>query len=440
MATSSNGTQQRCNGSTSPAAAAAPETTAAKSEPNGKRDRSCSSIRRSSPFVIRVTLSFILGTIVVVSALAFAVGRMSLALYLRRQQQQTHAGAAAGLHGGGGASVRPDWTTQSTSTSMPPVFYSDGKEIPHTVYSSKNFATGTRASSDTLPARRASRGMNPDRDATVNADGSVVSTTTLSTGNQTTAANSSNHNNNKNGGEQEVHAPAGQHLLIDIKWVDGTFLNSEERLARAMIDVVEISGLTLLSYHCHGLEPVGVSCVGVLLESHISFHTWPIAGVITLDLFTCGPTSLLPVLPVVERLFAVPRRPVGHDFQEQVDERPHMQWAYKHRGFPSDPVDRNPDDVDMDQFMLGWIEYEMKNHMMHTQTEFQTVDIFQVINPRFRDLVSYKKSLKNNGSYEARNPELFAPEKILYLDGIMQSRQYGEAAYHEVRVRSKMTE
>ena len=34
-----------------------------------------------------------------------------------------------------------------------------------------------------------------------------------------------------------------------------------------------MGGLTLLSYHCHSLLPAGVSCVGVLLESHISFHT-----------------------------------------------------------------------------------------------------------------------------------------------------------------------
>ncbi|EED87997.1 predicted protein, partial [Thalassiosira pseudonana CCMP1335] len=80
----------------------------------------------------------------------------------------------------------------------------------------------------------------------------------------------------------------GQHLLIDIKGVDYHFLNSEKRLAQAMIDLINESKLTLLSYHCHSLIPVGVSCAGVLLESHIAFHTWPLEGVISLDLFTCG--------------------------------------------------------------------------------------------------------------------------------------------------------
>eukprot|EP00536_Pseudo-nitzschia_multiseries_P014414 jgi/Psemu1/214583/e_gw1.698.6.1 len=79
-----------------------------------------------------------------------------------------------------------------------------------------------------------------------------------------------------------------QHLLVDIKGIEATFLDSEERLAKAMVDTVNHAGLTMLSYHCHKLIPKGVSCVGVLLESHISFHTWPDEGVITLDLFTCG--------------------------------------------------------------------------------------------------------------------------------------------------------
>jgi S-adenosylmethionine/arginine decarboxylase-like enzyme len=50
-----------------------------------------------------------------------------------------------------------------------------------------------------------------------------------------------------------------------------------------MVDTVSNAGLTMLSYHSHKLIPKEVSCVGVLLESHISFHTWPDDGVITLE-------------------------------------------------------------------------------------------------------------------------------------------------------------
>ena len=97
--------------------------------------------------------------------------------------------------------------------------------------------------------------------------------------------------------DDEVHMPQGQHLLIDIENVDSYFLGSEERLATAMLDLVNQCGLTLLSYHCHSLlQPSGVRCAGVLLESHVSLHTWPSQGVITLDLFTCRPNLLFDIV------------------------------------------------------------------------------------------------------------------------------------------------
>jgi S-adenosylmethionine decarboxylase proenzyme len=126
------------------------------------------------------------------------------------------------------------------------------------------------------------------------------------------------------GNDDDVHLPAGQHLLVDIKNVDSFFLNSEVRLAQAMIDVVNESQLTLLSYHCHRLSPMGVSCVGVLLESHISFHTWPLDGVISLDLFTCGSGLLVPVIPLIKKLFALPRE-TGSELDHM--EKPIILWV-----------------------------------------------------------------------------------------------------------------
>jgi S-adenosylmethionine decarboxylase proenzyme len=129
---------------------------------------------------------------------------------------------------------------------------------------------------------------------------------------------------NVNNDDDDAHLPAGQHLLIDIKNVNSDFLSSEVRLAQAMIDVVNESQLTLLSYHCHRLLPIGVSCVGVLLESHISFHTWPLDGVISLDLFTCGSGLLVPVIPLIEKLFALPREMVSEDDHL---EKPIVLWV-----------------------------------------------------------------------------------------------------------------
>jgi Spermine/spermidine synthase domain len=58
------------------------------------------------------------------------------------------------------------------------------------------------------------------------------------------------------------------------------------------------------------------------------------------------------------------------------------------------------------------------------------MDVYDVLRPGVQSLELYKKSLLNDGSYEAENTELFAPDRILFLDGVMQSRRSGDAAYH----------
>mmetsp|Transcript_6974 Transcript_6974/g.14557 ORF Transcript_6974/g.14557 Transcript_6974/m.14557 type:complete len:939 (+) Transcript_6974:74-2890(+) len=263
--------------------------------------------------------------------------------------------------------------------------------------------------------------------------------------------NDYSHNSDEDG----LHLPAGQHLLVDIKDIDSNFLDSEERLATAMIELINESKLTLLSYHCHSLVPIGVSCVGVLLESHISFHTWPLEGVITLDLFTCGGNPLIPVLPSIKRLFGVAREVIDDVYmRDEIGERvqakeelikPSMLWAHKLRGFregfaPSYSRDNNPLDLDLGRYVLGKLDFDIKRPLISTETDFQRVDVYELLYSNLRNVDSYYKGLddETGTSYEARHPELFAPDRVLFLDGVIQSSLYGDAAYHESIVHPAM--
>lgn len=178
-----------------------------------------------------------------------------------------------------------------------------------------------------------------------------------------------------NVGEDDAeHLPAGQHLLVDIEGVDKDFLNSEERLSKAMVNTVEEAGLHMLSYHCHSLLPAGVSCVGVLLESHISFHTWPDEGVITLDLFTCGPKPLLPVIETIERLFGIP----SPDPEKKV----HTRWSHELRGFrPEEEVKKNylADSSDLALWVLSPLEMYSKKQIYSGRTKYQQVDVWDIV-------------------------------------------------------------
>ena len=66
---------------------------------------------------------------------------------------------------------------------------------------------------------------------------------------------------------EEEHLPAVQNLLVDIYKVDSTFLNSEEWLAVTMVDKIKHAKFMLLSYPCHCLVPIGISCIGDFLEN-----------------------------------------------------------------------------------------------------------------------------------------------------------------------------
>ena len=71
---------------------------------------------------------------------------------------------------------------------------------------------------------------------------------------------------------EEEHAsrlPTGQHLLVDINHVDPNFLSSEELLTEAAYELIHASNQVLLSFHCLK-RVVGVSCAGLLKESHVS--------------------------------------------------------------------------------------------------------------------------------------------------------------------------
>ena len=242
-----------------------------------------------SLFIVQVTPRFLVCSLIPCILVAFAVGKTARTLMLEEQVAQV---------------VGPKQTVEDSRdhTGLPTPILKEGKVMPHTTYSSRNFDTSKSA---------------PDSRFVIDDGANHIASVSISADDLL---------NNIDVVDEAEHLSEGQHLLIDIANVDSSFLASEERLADAMVELIDECDLTLLSYHCHSLTKRGVSCAGILLESHVSFHTWPSEGVISLDLFTCGELDLLPVVSTVETLFAIP----CHNNPEK---SPHMIWAHKNRGF-----------------------------------------------------------------------------------------------------------
>mmetsp|Transcript_32236 Transcript_32236/g.36215 ORF Transcript_32236/g.36215 Transcript_32236/m.36215 type:complete len:698 (+) Transcript_32236:31-2124(+) len=289
-----------------------------------------------------------------------------------------------------------------TDRSIPTPKAQAGKYIPNTIYTTKNFDTRLSASTTSQwlqPADKEDNNSSPNTSPTNNVN--VVPdplNEKLSFDENTGDAHYEK--------EEEEHLPAGQHLLVDINGLDASFLNSEARLATAMLSLVDNSGLTLLSYHCHGLYPEGVSCAGVLLESHVAFHTWPTEGVITLDLFTCGSASLLDSMPLIENLFVVKG--------EEKEKEPIVLWAYKRRGF--NEQSSSIGERDTFAYPLGILGMDYKKEIASMKTS--TGKIARV--------------------YEMQEHNLSSTSKQFYMDGVLKSNSFGQASAHESFVHPPM--
>lgn len=501
-----NGSRQGVVGANSNGSSfSAPKVDTAAAQPQDTRGRPLPPPR--SGFRLRLSPLFLLLAFAISTAIAFCIGFLARLVLLTHLGLDPHsqgvvvsnnnndAGSAAlvaplsfGATGGmsnkrllsiGSSSDNSAGKKTSSSKQLPAPKVIEGKEVPFTTYASKTFQMEGVATSNTLHIDRtatmlgASSMMSRSRkefdggpdfsgedesggdegesgEGENKGDGWVpCDEKACSRGKETPpAASADGHNDDSD----EMHLPAGQHLLVDIKDVDPNFLNSEERLARAMIDLINESRLTLLSYHCHSLVPIGVSCAGVLLESHVAFHTWPLEGVITLDLFTCGGGLLIPTLPSIERLFGVPGVP-GEDENARDVPAPTMLWSHVLRGFregfaPGYVRSKNPLDGSLGRYILGKLDFDLKRPLLSASTAHQSVNIYEVMEPKMRDVKSYVKSIsggkygegekEEDNSYEATHPEHFGPDKILFLDGIIQSTLYGDAPYHESIVHPAM--
>lgn len=83
----------------------------------------------------------------------------------------------------------------------------------------------------------------------------------------------------------------GIHLVGDLIGVDPSKISSLEYLKKVMESAIKAGNLTKIRSYYHQFSPNGVSGVILLAESHLSFHTWPEYELVTLDVFTCGPTE-----------------------------------------------------------------------------------------------------------------------------------------------------
>ncbi len=80
----------------------------------------------------------------------------------------------------------------------------------------------------------------------------------------------------------------GIHIIADMYGVDPEILARVENMKEIFEGAVNFAKLSKISSDYYQFRPEGASGVILIEESHLSFHTWPEYGLVTLDIYTCG--------------------------------------------------------------------------------------------------------------------------------------------------------
>ena len=89
----------------------------------------------------------------------------------------------------------------------------------------------------------------------------------------------------------------GEHVTIDFLGVKQEY--SPDFYSKVIYKIAKKTKVEVLNIAEHKFKPQGFTCVALLAESHMSFHTFPEKGIISFDFFTCAkiaPTAALDIL------------------------------------------------------------------------------------------------------------------------------------------------
>ena len=80
----------------------------------------------------------------------------------------------------------------------------------------------------------------------------------------------------------------GHHYIVEGSGCNPDVISRVEKVEQILVRAAEVADVQIWAISFHRFRPMGVSGVVVISESHLSVHTWPEAGYVALDIFTCG--------------------------------------------------------------------------------------------------------------------------------------------------------
>ena len=77
-------------------------------------------------------------------------------------------------------------------------------------------------------------------------------------------------------------------MIAEFVYCAADILNNKGAIEDALKSGIKESGLSLVNITGKKFDPVGVTLIAVISESHVAIHTYPEARHASIDIFTCG--------------------------------------------------------------------------------------------------------------------------------------------------------
>lgn len=229
----------------------------------------------------------------------------------------------------------------------------------------------------------------------------------------------------------------GQNLFFDVdSVVPASVLASETALVDAIRSAVS-PHWNVLSYHCRRRPdpssdgPSVIGCAGILSDrASFAVRGDPSSRSVEVSLFTSslGTAKLHELMPRLKSEFLP--EPTGDEREDRLRDTRARQWVqYRQMG------DKEENGRDPYQEDLGYFFFERRNvhkiKVASAESIFQRIDIYDMIVPHQLSMDSYRKTLMGGDTFEATHPEQFQPNRVVFLDGVIQSSYRHDEAYHE---------
>ncbi|GBD89011.1 spermidine synthase [bacterium BMS3Abin03] len=185
--------------------------------------------------------------------------------------------------------------------------------------------------------------------------------------------------------------PLGHQHIVEFLNCDSKILNDKEALENLLIQAIDKSELHVEKIISHKFDPVGVTVLAVISESHIGIHSYPESKHLSLDVFTCTDP---------EKNF----RFIEY-FKEKLKPSS-VRLVQIQRG---DSIEINRDDWITSSSTYGFdVRYHVKENLYRKESKFQLIEIIE--NENFGRMLFLDRDLQIS-EYDAHlyNEQLVKP-------------------------------